>query len=43
MVWGMMSHQVLSELLHVIPPKTKVATKYYVETISEEIPETALF
>ena len=35
MVWGMMSHQALSEL-HVIPPKTKVDTKYYVENILEE-------
>ena len=35
MVWVMMSHQGLSEL-HVIPPKTKVDTKYYVENIFEE-------
>ena len=32
---GIMSHQALSEL-HLIPPKTKVDTKYYVENILKE-------
>lgn len=34
MVWGMMSHQGLSEL-HVIPEKTSVDSHYYVDTILE--------
>ena len=34
MVWGMMSHQGLSEL-HIIPEKTSVDSHYYVDTILE--------
>ena len=41
MVWGMMSHQVLSEL-HIVPPKRTVNASYYVSEILTKTCEDAL-